>query len=248
MAHSQPVNPHAPLPEFYGDPTARQRWVEDLFDRAAPDYDRISQAMSFGQGRRYRREALMRSGLRPGFRVLDVATGTGLVAAAALEAGVDSRDIVGLDPSRGMLAENRRRHPVSVVAGRGESLPFADQSFDFVVMGYALRHVADLGQLFAEFHRVLRPRGRAVVLEIARPPGRAGAAVLRLYLKRLVPLATWLLTRRGAPQRMMEYYWATIETCVPPPTILRALAEAGFRDLVHTTTWGALSDYLAVRT
>lgn len=242
-----PTAPHAQLPEFYGSAEEREGWVEGLFDRAAPDYDRISEAISFWRGRAYRREALVRAGLRPGMRVLDVATGTGLVAGAAIETGLAARDIVGIDPSRGMLMQNRSRRHLALVAGRGESLPFADRSFDFVVMGYALRHVADLVGLFGEFRRVLRPKGRALVLEVARPPGRAAAVALRFYMKRLVPLATWLLTRRRASVRMMEYYWATIETCVPPASILGSMAEAGFADTAHTTTWGTLSDYLGVR-
>jgi demethylmenaquinone methyltransferase / 2-methoxy-6-polyprenyl-1,4-benzoquinol methylase len=242
-----PTAPHAQLPEFYGSAEEREGWVEGLFDSAAPDYDRVSEAISFWRGRVYRREALIRAGLRTGMRVLDVATGTGLVAAAALEAGTAARDIVGIDPSRGMLMQNRSRRDVALVAGRGESLPFADRSFDFAVMGYALRHVADLAGLFGELRRVLHPGGRVLVLEISRPASRAAAGALRLYMKRLVPLATWLLTRRRASVRMMEYYWATIETCVPPASILGAMSEAGFADTAHTTTWGTLSDYLGVR-
>lgn len=238
--------PHAPLPEFYGDHATRARWVNDLFDASAPDYDRVSEMMSFGGGRRYRREALVRAGLRPGMRVLDVATGTGLVAAAALQAGIARSDLVGLDPSRGMLDQNRRRHGVRLVQGRGEQLPFPDRAFDFVVMGYALRHVEDLGALFAEFRRVLVPSGQALVLEISQPESRLARAVQRLYMKNLVPLVARLWTRRPEPARMMAYYWATIEGCVPPAAILDGLRAAGFRETRRTTAHLALSDYLAV--
>ena len=238
--------PHPPLPQFYGEAAARARWVNALFDESAPHYDRIAEWMSFGGGRRYRREALQRAGLRPGMRVLDVATGTGLVAAAALEAGVARRDLLGLDPSRGMLRENRRQRPIGLVQGRGETLPFAASSFDFVVMGYAVRHVEDLGALFAEFRRVLVPGGRALVLEISRPASSLARAVQKFYMKRLMPLAASVLARRRAPVRMMQYYWATIEECVPPATILACFERASFVEVRRTTVYAALSDYLGI--
>jgi demethylmenaquinone methyltransferase / 2-methoxy-6-polyprenyl-1,4-benzoquinol methylase len=238
--------PHRPLPEFYGESAARARWVNELFDASAPDYDRISEMMSFGGGRRYRREALERAGLRPGMRVLDVATGTGLVTAAAYEAGIAPKDLVGLDPSRGMLAENRRRREVRLVQGRGETLPFPAATFDFVVMGYALRHVEDLAALFAEFRRVLVPGGRALVLEISRPDAALARAVQRLHMKHLVPLLARLFSRRREPALMMEYYWATTEQCVPPATILDGLATAGFGEVRRSIAYLTLSDYLAV--
>lgn len=237
--------PHAPLREFYGETEARARWVNRLFDESAPDYDRVSGWMSFGTGQRYRREALERAGLRPGMRVLDVATGTGLVAAAALEIGIPRDQIVGLDPSRGMLTENGRRAPIGLVQGRGETLPFRDASFDFVVMGYAVRHVEDLAALFREFRRVLGPGGRALVLEITRPESRLARAAQEVYMRRLVPVAARLLTGRHAPARLMEYYWATIEGCVPPATILAGLESAQFARVTRTTALGTLSDYLA---
>jgi demethylmenaquinone methyltransferase/2-methoxy-6-polyprenyl-1,4-benzoquinol methylase len=244
MAPRPALAPHPPLREFYGDAAARSGWVNDLFDESAPDYDRVADWMSLGGGRRYRRDALTRAGLVPGMRVLDVATGTGLVAAAAIEAGVEPRRIVGLDPSRGMLRQNR--YGARLVQGRGEALPFPDGAFDFVVMGYAMRHVEDLALLFGEFRRVLRPGGRALVLEISRPASAFAFALQELYMRRLVPLATRLLTGRRAPERMMRYYWATIEACTPPATILEGLEAASFREVRRTTAYLTLNDYLAI--
>src|ERR1051325_301943 len=91
--------PHPTLTEFYPAPAKRARFVNELFDRAAHDYDRMSWAISLGTDRPYRRWARQQAGLKPGMRVLDVATGTGLVAQAALEAGVAPLDLVGLDAS-----------------------------------------------------------------------------------------------------------------------------------------------------
>ena len=117
-------------------------------------------------------------------RVLDIATGTGLVAREALALG---SDVVGLDPSAGMLGEARRlAYPL--VRGLGEQLPFRDACFDFVSMGFALRHVADIDALFAEMRRVLAPGGTACVLEITRPANRLVAMPLRVFMTRVVPV------------------------------------------------------------
>src|SRR5882757_6368438 len=128
---AMPLSPHRPLSEFYSAPAARQNFVNDLFDEAAPDYDWVSSMMSFGRDQIYRREALKRAGLTKELRLLDVASGTGLMIKAALELGVNPANVTGVDPSMGMLAENRKRNPVSLLEGKGEALPCADAAFDF---------------------------------------------------------------------------------------------------------------------
>ena len=242
-----PLSPHRPLSEFYAAPAARQDFVNELFNEAAPDYDWVSGMMSFGSDRFYRRDALRRAGLTSGLRLLDVASGTGLMIRAALELGVPPAHITGVDPSTGMLAENRKRNPVTLLEGKGEALPCADATFDFVAMGYALRHVEDLGKLFAEFKRVLRPGGKILILEITRPTNPVVLPVMRFYMQQLVPRIGWLRRRNKSTAKLMEYYWATIAECVPPATILAALEAAGFKNVKRTTTGTVLSEYVAGR-
>jgi demethylmenaquinone methyltransferase/2-methoxy-6-polyprenyl-1,4-benzoquinol methylase len=207
----------------------------------------MSGAMSFGTDRLYRRRALQEAGLKPGMRVLDVATGTGLVAQAALDAGVAQLDVVGLDPSRGMLEENRKHRGVQLMQGFGEALPFREATFHFIVMGYALRHVEDLAVLFAEFDRVLRQPGQVLILEISRPASRLGFMLLRFYMQQWLPFVTRSASRSPESARLMKYYWATIAECVPPASILSALSGAGFRQVERKTRVGILSEYLAVK-
>jgi demethylmenaquinone methyltransferase/2-methoxy-6-polyprenyl-1,4-benzoquinol methylase len=94
-------------------------------------------------------------------------------------------------------------------------------------MGYALRHVADLVTVFSEFHRVLRRGGTLVLLEISKPTRALSHALVSGYLGRVVPLLC-RLTAGERTRTLMEYYWETIESCVPPETILAAMARAGF--------------------
>jgi demethylmenaquinone methyltransferase/2-methoxy-6-polyprenyl-1,4-benzoquinol methylase len=242
-----PLPPHPPLSEFYPATATRQNFVNELFDEAAPDYDWVSGVMSLWSDRRYRRDALRRAGLRSGMRLLDVASGTGLMIKAALELGVDPSQVTGVDPSQGMLARNRERNPVTLLQGKGESLPCADSTFDFVCMGYALRHVEDLRKLFAEFYRVLRPEGRVLILEITRPTNPVTLRLMRFYMQKLVPLAGWLRRRNQSTAKLFQYYWATIEECIPPPVIISALEASGFRNVKRTTTHFVLSEYVTLR-
>jgi len=121
-----------------------------------------------------RRWSQKRNGLRPGMQLLDVACGTGLVAAEAAKILGSAETITCLDPSEGMLAIARKRLAARFVPGRAEALPFRENSFDFLTMGYALRHVVSFEEAFGEFHRVLRPGGKVLILEVTKPSHRFG--------------------------------------------------------------------------
>ena len=111
----------------------------------------------------------------------------------------------------------------------------------------ALRHVSDLRRAFGEFFRVLRPRGRVVVLELSRPASRAGQRVAGWYLGRVLPRVTRLATRSDDAELMMRYYWQTIANCVSPDTILTAMRHAGFRDVHRTVYFGICSEYYGTK-
>jgi len=236
--------PHPPLVQHYAGDAAREPFVRDLFDRGAPAYDQIDAVFSLGTGPRYRREALRRSGLAPGRRMLDVAIGTGLVAREAL--GILGRpgDLVGLDVSPGMLRQARSLG-LPLVQAKAEAIPLADASMDLVTVGYALRHFADLEATFAEFRRVLRPGGGVLLLEIDQPESALGQRALRFYLGRAVPaLSRWLGGGRDA-RAMMRYFWDTIDTCVPAAAIEHALAAAGFAEVSCEVQLGIFRAYRA---
>ena len=242
MANSNAPIPH--LPRYFGDEQERRRYLDGLFDAGARDYDFTERLLGLGSGPWYRRSALRRAGLAAGMGVLDVATGTGLVAREAL-ALAGSGNVIGLDPSAGMLAEARTLG-IPLVRSLGERLPCRDASFDFVSMGFALRHVANLEELFREMFRVLRPGGTACILEITRPPRQWIATPLRAFMTRVVPMVAQVSGRRLGPE-MMRFYWDTIEACVPPEAVLAALRTAGFADARRVVSLGIFSEYVATK-
>ncbi len=245
-SRSEPLRPHPLLRRYYQTEEQRRRQVGAWFDEAASDYDWINQAIGFGFGHRYRREALLRAGLGEGMSLLDAGSGTGVVAAQAQKI-VGRGLVVALDPSLGMLGQAAGRGVRRRLRGVAESLPFADGRFDCLSMGYALRHVADLRTAFGEYYRVLKPGGKLLLLEITPPTSRLSRALLKLYLGRLVPLVARFGHGGRASRELMEYYWDTIENCVPPATILGALAAAGFSQAERHVEMGILSEYTAVR-
>ncbi len=239
--------PHPVLPRYFQRAEERSDFVRQLFDRTAGDYDRIERIIGFGRGSRYRRQALLRAGLQPGMRLLDVAMGTGLVAREALAVVGDAGAVVGLDPSAAMMRSGRDALVLPLVQGSAERLPFADAQFDFVSLGFALRHLADLYGAFREFHRVLRPRGVVCVLEITPPQSAWGRRLLKFFLRGAVPLLARPLARHEDTPLLFRYFWDTIEACAPPAQVLVALELTGFAAVRRHVEARVFSEYTARR-
>jgi len=244
---TKPVPPHPVLRNHYASQQDRAAFVQSLFDATSAQYDWANEVFFLGTGAWYRRHALTAAGLQPGMRLLDVAIGTGWVAEAAQHILGTGAGIVGLDISGGMLCAARRRLDIALIQASAEALPLSDTCIDFIVMGYALRHVSDLGVVFREFHRVLRPGGRLLMLEIGRPRNAICFASAKFYFKRLLPAVSRLISPRTQLAVLMDYYWDTIEHCVPSCIILAQLAESGFAEPICTTEVGIFQSYHALR-
>ncbi len=162
-------------------PDARKQQAVELFAPLGPTYDRYASLLSFGQDPRWRRFLVSRIETAAGDTVLDVATGT---AAVAIEvARRTGSKVVGLDQSREMLEEGRRRVAaaglsarIELVEGTAERLPFDDESFDALTFTYLLRYVDDPEATMRELARVVRPGGTIAMLEFGLPRGLARPA------------------------------------------------------------------------
>ncbi len=146
-----------------------------------------------------------------------------------------------------MIAQSGLPANVRCLHGRAEAMPLPSASADFISIGYALRHIADLSAAFAEFARVLKPGGRVLILEITRPAGALANTLLRAYMRGVVPTVARLVARKPQTAELWRYYWDTIEACAPPEAVLRTLAEAGLAAAERHVELGIFSEYRAVR-
>lgn len=172
------------------EPSARKRHALELFAGLPERYDSMGALLSFGQDPRWRRALVAAIDPRPGQRILDVATGTGLVAFALAGRGCE---VVGLDQSEAMLAVARRRGQgararVTFVQGEAERLPFGDGEFDALTFTYLLRYVDDREATMRELARVVKPGGRIGMIEFGVPRSPALKAAWRLQTRVVLPL------------------------------------------------------------
>jgi demethylmenaquinone methyltransferase/2-methoxy-6-polyprenyl-1,4-benzoquinol methylase len=194
--------------------------VRDMFDRIAPVYDLMNRAMSLGLDVRWRRMTA-RAAVRSGDQVLDVCCGTGDLALADHEAG---GNVTGLDFSERMLARARRKSDaIEWVRGDATELPFPEDTFDAVTVGFGVRNLEDLESGLRELARVLRPGGRLGCLEITRPTG-AIRPFFRLWFDGLVPLAGRVLPGGSA----YTYLPASVKRFPGPEDLAAVMERAGF--------------------
>jgi len=147
---SEKLIPHPPLKEYYKHKDLRKEFVDKTFNNTASKYDYFNQIFSLGSGDWYRKQALHRAGLDSKMSVLDVATGTGLVAKSEVSIVGPEGKVIGLDRSCNMLKKAGEKLNIPLILGDAGKLPFQNDTFDFLSMGYALRHVDDLkGTLFS---------------------------------------------------------------------------------------------------
>lgn len=210
--------------------------VRAMFDRIARVYDPMNLVISAFQEPRWRKRAVLLTGARPGDRLLDVATGTGKVAADLLARAQPGGTVLGIDIAPRMIALAKRRFEVrpglEFVVGDAMTLPTQDGSFDAATIAFGMRNLPDYRRGFAEMARSVRAGGRVVCLEIARPRSRPARA-LQFWFDRIVPL----LGRVAGQGAAYSYLVHSVKGYPDPDRIARIMREAG---LVNVT-WSAMS-------
>ena len=205
-----------------------------MFDRIAATYDFLNHFLSLGVDLWWRRQAvraLWRCAPRT-LKVLDVATGTGDLAFAALHHQPQAA-VVGLDLSQKMLriAEQKRRarsipkRRYGLIAGDALAMPFGDSAFDAVMIAYGIRNMPDTAQAFREFRRVLRPGGHVLILEFSLPPHPLFRKPYLFYFEKILPRLGGWVSRDGEAYR---YLPASVGAFIRPDDLSAFGAAEGF--------------------
>ena len=218
--------------------------VRRMFASIASRYDAANEVLSLGVHRGWRREAVRLAQVRPGDRVLDCATGT---ADLALQFHHARSRVVGTDFCEEMLGPARRkvRGAVELAVADAMQLPFADASFDVSSIAFGIRNVDDPVRCLREMARVVKPKGRVVVLEFGQPRGAFGA-LFRAYSRGVMPLVGGLLTGNRAAY---EYLPRTAARVPAGEKFLDLMREAGSFEssAAHPLTFGTAFVYVGVR-
>lgn len=200
-----------------------------MFDAIAARYDTLNRILSLGMDQGWRRKAVAALALKAEARVLDLATGTGDLAIAIAASHPDAT-VVGVDPSRNMLAEGIRKVSDAHLSGRielregdAQSLPFDDQTFDGVTIAFGIRNVPDRAKALREMARVTRTGGRVVVLELSEPRSGVMGVLARTYVHEIVPRVGGILS--GAKE--YRYLQKSIAAFPPADEFARMMQEAG---------------------
>jgi len=206
--------------------------VGQVFDSVASRYDLMNDLMSFGLHRLWKRFAVERAHLRPGEQVLDLAAGSGdLAALMAPKVGPRGRVLLSdinatmLDLGRDRLTDQGIVGNVDFVIANAESLPFADASFDCLTIAFGLRNVTDQQRALAEMYRVLRPAGRCLVLEFSHPVAPGLKPLYDAYSFSVLPLLGQVVAGDAESYR---YLAESIRVHPDQQTLLELMQAAGF--------------------
>jgi demethylmenaquinone methyltransferase/2-methoxy-6-polyprenyl-1,4-benzoquinol methylase len=224
--------------------------IAGMFDAIAPRYDLLNHVLSAGLDARWRTRAIEELRLGPGARVLDLCTGTGDLAVAALRAQ-PAASVIGIDFAAEMLRlasrkmTSRRLSAVRLVRGDGTRIPLADATCDAATIGFGIRNVVDPAAALAELARVLRPGGRLAILEFGQPRLPGIRTMYSWYFRYLLPLVGKLISKH---QSAYSYLPASVGTFPPAKEFAATIAATGFSQVQAVPlTFGIVYLYIAER-
>ena len=212
--------------------------IAGMFDAIAGRYDLLNHLLSAGIDRRWRTRAIRSLQLTGGERLLDLCTGTGDLAIAAVRARPPAARVVGVDFSgamlrvgEGKLRRDRLDSRVSMVQGDATRIPLAGASVDAVTIGFGIRNVERMDVACAELVRVLKPGGRLAILEFAVPTMPVFGAFYAWYTNRVLPRIGRALSRNDSAY---AYLPASISAFATPDEFVKILRQAGFTTISPT--------------
>ena len=229
----------------------KARHVRDVFDSVASKYDLMNDLMSVGLHRLWKRYTIDQAAVRPGQTVLDLAGGTGDLARRFASIVGPSGQVVLADINLNMLLEGRKRLVDAGVAGNldiiqvdAQQLPFAASSFDCTTIAFGLRNVTDKQAALGSMHRVLRPGGKALILEFSKPADPLKPAY-DLYSFKILPMLGKLVTN---DEDSYQYLAESIRMHPDQETLLGMMQEAGFeRCRYHNLAGGIVALHVGYR-
>jgi demethylmenaquinone methyltransferase / 2-methoxy-6-polyprenyl-1,4-benzoquinol methylase len=210
----------------------RSRMVRRMFQEISGSYDFINRLITFGLDERWRRSVVKAAALPRGGRLLDLGTGTGGIARAAL-ARDPSLQVTAADFSTEMMKAGRRRgpsHGISWCCADALILPFPDDTFDAVTSGYLMRNVNDVREAFREQARVVKPGGRLVCLDTSPSCSPRLKPLILFHLTFVIPLIGRMIARNGPAY---EYLPASTRAFLTPEILALRMKDAGFRQVIH---------------
>jgi demethylmenaquinone methyltransferase / 2-methoxy-6-polyprenyl-1,4-benzoquinol methylase len=248
-----PLMPVTPLTPVTDDSISKApERIAGMFDAIAPRYDLLNHLLSGGVDRRWRTRAIRSLALTGAERVLDLCTGTGDLAIAALTARPGAAHVVGVDFAGAMLrvaaeklSRGRLRQRVALVRGDATRIPMPAVSVDAVTIAFGIRNVENVGAACAEMHRVLKPGGRLAILEFSVPTMAGWRSVYGWYLKHVLPRIGRAVSRHDAAY---GYLPASIDAFATPDELVTILRQSGFETVSAVPlTLGSVCLYTARR-
>lgn len=226
---------------------SKKQQVEEMFDNIAHRYDFLNHLLSLGIDISWRKKAVKEIGKVNPKTILDVASGTGDFAFQALSLKPDK--IIGFDLSEGMLKYGRQKaiemkvdNVVEFVKGDSEKMPFADNTFDAMTVGFGVRNFEHLTVGLAEMHRVMRPGGRVAILEASNPPNAIIRWFYSLYFSNIVPFIGKLVSKDS---RAYSYLPESVKAFPEGLEFVKILENIGFKNVKwQPLTFGACAMYL----
>jgi demethylmenaquinone methyltransferase/2-methoxy-6-polyprenyl-1,4-benzoquinol methylase len=215
---------------------SKEERVHHVFEKISENYDKMNSVISFKQHIKWRNDTMKKMNVQLGSKALDVCCGTADWTIALAEAVGPTGEVTGLDFSQNMLkvghekVESLKLKQVKLIHGNAMELPFPDNSFDYVTIGFGLRNVPDYLQVLKEMYRVLKPGGMAVCLETSQPTLFGYKQLYFFYFRFIMPVFGKLFAKS-----YKEYSWLqeSARTFPGMKELAKLFGKAGFSDVYY---------------